>query len=261
MSPNWRAVKACGCRLPALRSMPNHRTHPAVDRSRALNSRALQPSERIAPLAPRTPALPAGTASNPIDRFIDAYFVARKVKPPALVADTVFARRAWLDILGLPPTPEELREFEQNKQRIIALEWLTRFWPIGKHTPRTGSASGTTCFATMKASSITASASPLRVAAWRARRKYSLRRHGSVAARSPGKIESEGFLVGRHLARRGQRESDAADAGRAERRTGLPRDQHEMRGLPRQLYQPLEIARYIWSCKHVFREALGTGPV
>ena len=75
---------------------------------------AVPASERIAPLAPRTPALPPGTASNPIDRFVDAYFQKKGIKPPKLVSDTVFARRVWFDILGLPPTPEELQEFQSG---------------------------------------------------------------------------------------------------------------------------------------------------
>lgn len=72
-------------------------------------------SERIAPLAPRTPAIPDGTAPNPIDRFIDAYFLRNGIKPPGQVSDALFARRAWFDITGLPPTPEELQEFQNSK--------------------------------------------------------------------------------------------------------------------------------------------------
>jgi hypothetical protein len=73
-------------------------------------------SERIARLAPRSPALPPGSASHPIDRFIDAYFAKQGLKPPKLVTDELFARRAWLDTSGLPPTPEQLREFENSKE-------------------------------------------------------------------------------------------------------------------------------------------------
>jgi hypothetical protein len=72
-------------------------------------------SDRIAPLAPRTPEIPSGDEANPVDRFIDAYFAKHGIKSPSLVSDALFARRAWLDITGLPPTPEELREFERSK--------------------------------------------------------------------------------------------------------------------------------------------------
>jgi hypothetical protein len=73
-------------------------------------------SERIARFAPRSPSLPPGEASHPIDRFLEAYFTKKGVPPPKRVSDGLFARRAWLDISGLPPTPEELREFENSKE-------------------------------------------------------------------------------------------------------------------------------------------------
>jgi hypothetical protein len=73
-------------------------------------------AERIAPIPPRTPVVPAGGSSSPVDRFIDAYFAKQGVRAPNIVADALFARRAWLDITGLPPTPEELKEFEQSKE-------------------------------------------------------------------------------------------------------------------------------------------------
>jgi hypothetical protein len=77
---------------------------------------AANASERIARFAPRTPALPPGEASHPVDRFTDAYFRKNNLEQPGLVSDSLFARRAWLDISGLPPTPEELTEFENSKQ-------------------------------------------------------------------------------------------------------------------------------------------------
>ena len=90
---------------------------------------------RVAPLAPRTPAIPAGSAANPVDRFIDAYFAANKIKQPKLVTDGLFARRAWLDITGLPPTPEELKSLDRtravdmllSRRRAYAEHWIS-FW-------------------------------------------------------------------------------------------------------------------------------------
>jgi hypothetical protein len=64
----------------------------------------------VAPLKPRRPALPPGN-QHPIDRIVGAYYVAHKVQPPALLADDAFARRAYLDIIGLLPTVEELYPF------------------------------------------------------------------------------------------------------------------------------------------------------
>lgn len=59
-------------------------------------------SNWVAPLEPRRPPLPEGTASNPIDRFVEAYWKANNVAKPALVADALFARRASYDLIGLP---------------------------------------------------------------------------------------------------------------------------------------------------------------
>lgn len=59
----------------------------------------------VAPLKPRRPEAPAG-AAHPVDAFL------RTSGEP--VSDAVFARRAWLDLWGLLPTPEELRRFEAD---------------------------------------------------------------------------------------------------------------------------------------------------
>ena len=226
-----------------------------IDEGAKFDGRACT-SERIARLAPRSPALPPGTASHPIDRFIDAYFAKRGVKPPKLVSDALFARRAWLDTSGLPPTPEELREFENSKEsdkraRVIdrlladrqayAENWIS-FWNDLLRNDE-----GVIYHGERKIDH--------EMAAWGAREQYPVRRNGAVAARSARK-DRPGRISGRcHLARRRQRESDPADAGRTERGAGLPRHQHEMRGLPRQLHQSLEIARYLRSGEHVLRKA------
>jgi hypothetical protein len=68
-------------------------------------------SEHIAPLAPRTPRVPAGSASHPIDRFLRS--------KGNVVSDSAFARRAWYDLIGLPPTPRELRTLDKDRARII----------------------------------------------------------------------------------------------------------------------------------------------
>jgi hypothetical protein len=65
-------------------------------------------AERLAPMAPRKPPLPAGDRrANPIDRFVPL-----QVTP---VSDALFARRVYLDLHGLLPTPEQLRAFERDR--------------------------------------------------------------------------------------------------------------------------------------------------
>ena len=63
-------------------------------------------------LEPRRPALPqvAGVV-NPVDRLLTPYYKARKIVPGAPVDDRAFARRAYLDVIGLLPTESELHAF------------------------------------------------------------------------------------------------------------------------------------------------------
>ena len=95
-------------------------------------------------LKARRPEIPGGDGreANPVDRFIDAYFAAHKIKSPKAVDDRVFARRVYLDVIGLLPTPEDLRDFSADKtkdkrarlvRRLLAdkenyaIHWMT-FW-------------------------------------------------------------------------------------------------------------------------------------
>jgi mono/diheme cytochrome c family protein len=94
-------------------------------------------------LTPRLPEIPPGPESdNPIDRFLQPYFASHDFTPPATVTDRVFARRAYLDIIGLLPPPKELEIFVSNKRsdkrellvrelladnRAYAENWLS-FW-------------------------------------------------------------------------------------------------------------------------------------
>jgi mono/diheme cytochrome c family protein len=69
-------------------------------------------------LEPRRPALPAATrasGANPIDRFLWPYFAEHRVKPGKLVDDRTFARRVFLDAIGLVPSPEEMTAFSADK--------------------------------------------------------------------------------------------------------------------------------------------------
>src|SRR5580765_1220747 len=79
-------------------------------------------------LKPRRPEIPAGGKNaNPIDRFLQAYFVSHQFKAPKPVSDRLFARRVYLDLIGLTPPPEELEAFVANKRadkRDVLVEQL-----------------------------------------------------------------------------------------------------------------------------------------
>ncbi len=70
------------------------------------------------PLSLTTPEVPAASWQgwdSPADRFLAAYMKAQNVKPAPLVSDAVFARRAYLDLWGLIPSPEQLDAFLSDK--------------------------------------------------------------------------------------------------------------------------------------------------
>ena len=71
---------------------------------------------RNAPVAPREVALPAGPETNPVDRLLAPYYKKHEVEPGTTVSDAVFARRVFLDTIGLLPTPAELEAFQSDKQ-------------------------------------------------------------------------------------------------------------------------------------------------
>ena len=97
------------------------------------------------PLLPRKPELPEPSSPNrkhPIDRILDADRASRSLDPLAVIDDTQFVRRVYLDLIGLLPTPEQTDKFDADKsadkrQRLIRSlldqeiqyteHWLT-FW-------------------------------------------------------------------------------------------------------------------------------------
>ncbi len=96
-----------------------------IDQGARWDGKAL-PAERRVPLAPRRPAIPQGDAPNPVDRFVGAYLARHGIAPPAPVEDAVFARRIWYDIIGLPPSPEELAEFLADSRPDKRERWVDR---------------------------------------------------------------------------------------------------------------------------------------
>jgi hypothetical protein len=65
------------------------------------------------------PAVPAvknvGWVRNPIDAFLAAEHETRGLKPRPEASKPVLLRRVYLDLIGLPPTPDELHAFLEDK--------------------------------------------------------------------------------------------------------------------------------------------------
>jgi hypothetical protein len=78
------------------------------------------------PLALVRPVVPDIVWRNwtaPIDRFVALYLRDQGDAPPELIGDAAFARRAYLDIWGLLPPPEDLHAFvaDRNPNKRAAL--------------------------------------------------------------------------------------------------------------------------------------------
>ena len=65
----------------------------------------------VSPIEPKQPPLPENAESNPIDRFTSVYFARHGMTFGTSVSDSLFARRVFLDLWGLPPTPAQLNKF------------------------------------------------------------------------------------------------------------------------------------------------------
>ncbi len=66
----------------------------------------------LKPLA--KPALPSGNAAHPIDRFILAKLQEKHLQPSGVADASTILRRLNFDLIGLPPTADELAAFEKE---------------------------------------------------------------------------------------------------------------------------------------------------
>src|SRR5947208_8819387 len=64
-------------------------------------------------ILPKPPSAPAGEGSA-IDPFLAARWAKLSVEPSAVISDRVFARRVYLDVVGLLPTVDQLNLFERD---------------------------------------------------------------------------------------------------------------------------------------------------
>ncbi len=59
----------------------------------------------------RTAPAPVAGVTHPIDRFVQARLAEEKLEPSTAAAPTTLIRRLCLDLIGLPPKPEEIDAF------------------------------------------------------------------------------------------------------------------------------------------------------
>lgn len=99
---------------------------------------------RVAALEPRLPEIPPATGdyTEPIDRFVNAYFKTHNISWAQPVDDRTYIRRVYLDVIGLLPSPDETASFladtaPDKREKLVksllkrdddyAQHWLT-FW-------------------------------------------------------------------------------------------------------------------------------------
>lgn len=93
-----------------------------------------------AELALSKPETPQGSSDfqNSIDRFVDSYFEEQGISWPEPVSDKIFIRRAYMDVIGILPTPEELDEFlsdtSANKRDQLIDSLLNRNHDYAQHS-------------------------------------------------------------------------------------------------------------------------------
>ena len=78
------------------------------------------------PLKPRRPELPPTVSqrSHPIDRLIDADLAKQRRQRPAALDDIAFVRRTALDLTGLLPSVESIKEFLADKSPDRRTKWI-----------------------------------------------------------------------------------------------------------------------------------------
>ncbi|MFY0651367.1 MAG: DUF1553 domain-containing protein [Cyclobacteriaceae bacterium] len=94
-----------------------------IDKGAHWSDRALKVFPE-APLALSKPELPESEDYNhPVDKLMDDYFDRNDSEWPDVVNDQVFIRRAYLDIVGLLPEPQEITTFindnDSNKRKKL----------------------------------------------------------------------------------------------------------------------------------------------
>jgi hypothetical protein len=61
------------------------------------------------------PEVNGAATANPVDRFILATLAEQKLQPSPEADKRTLIRRLYFDLIGMPPTPEEVTAFEQDK--------------------------------------------------------------------------------------------------------------------------------------------------
>ncbi len=120
-SPLVQAVRgAIEPRMPPGKTLPASELAVIEGWVRRLRAPASRPDDGkhwslVRPVRPPVPAVKgAGWVRNPIDAFVLSKLEQRRLAPAKEAERGAMARRLYLDLLGLPPSPEEIRQFVED---------------------------------------------------------------------------------------------------------------------------------------------------
>ncbi len=98
--------------------------------------------------APEKVALPGGGDLNPVDALIRAKLRQLNISSSPAAEPSVLARRLYLDVIGLPPSPEELKAFDQEGvaatiEKLLASErygekWARHWLDVARYSDTNG---------------------------------------------------------------------------------------------------------------------------
>ena len=96
------------------------------------------PREHWAFRAPVRPKVPGSANPNPIDAFLEAKRAERQLTPQGKAEPTLWLRRVYLDLTGLPPSTEELKEFAKDPSDDAARVVIDRLLASPQYGERWG---------------------------------------------------------------------------------------------------------------------------
>lgn len=100
------------------------------------------PGDHWAFQPPRRPAMPAlehrAGGTSPIDAFLDVELARLGLTPRPVAAKQVLLRRVYLDLIGLPPTPEDLQAFLSDDSPDAYHKIVDRLLSDERHGERWG---------------------------------------------------------------------------------------------------------------------------
>jgi hypothetical protein len=97
---------------------------------------SLQPLSDAQP--PSVDQLPDGWQANPIDRFVYAELAANNLTPNPAADRKTLIRRATYDLIGLPPTPEEIEAFVGDQDSDVYEQLIDRLLESPRYGERWG---------------------------------------------------------------------------------------------------------------------------